>query len=228
MRKKYISIIISIVLVALIITLGQIFTIKNVEVEFNNQTDITSTGEILEIIGIDTNTNIFSLKESEITQTVSQYYNNAIDIDIERTFPNTVIIHVEERLPIYLMTSSNSVYTGSITTDKDFQRSDIYNEEDDLTLITVNNYTVQSSFNTEECIRLREFSNTLINLGMEDSSIVVLIESITIEEETLTINLRNNNAVWVVEKDNIITQTEQFYNSYILLSPLEREDLVLS
>lgn len=223
MRKKYIAIAISLVLIALIVTFGQIFTVQNVKVVFNNETDIATETSIIDLAGIDSNTNIFSLKESVIKSAISDYYSNAITVDIERTFPNTVIIHVSERIPMFLLSVDNDNHEGYIYTDKDFQRSDIYDETaSDVKLIEVIDFTVKSTFDTAECIALRQVAATLIGLGMEDNSVIALIDSITIESENLIIKLRENNATWVVKRSAVASQTTQIYNQYVSLTPLER------
>lgn len=228
MRKKYIAIAISIVLIALIITFGQIFTVRNVLVEFKNETGIANESSILELADIGPNSNIFSLKESKIKSNINNYYSNSLVVNIERTFPNTVIIHVKERLPMFLISAETDTYQGLIYTDKDFQRSGKSDEINTENLIKVNNYIVKNTFDTQECIALRAFTMALNDKGLEESAITALVETITVNEGNLTVNLRQNNAVFVINRSDVSLYTSQIYNTYLTLSIAERTGAILN
>ncbi|NLL56142.1 MAG: FtsQ-type POTRA domain-containing protein [Clostridiales bacterium] len=227
MRKKYVAITISVVMIALIITFGQIFTVKNVKVEFKNETGMATEQTILELADITSNTNIFSLKESKIKQNINDYYSNSLIVDVERVFPNTVTIHVKERLPMFLVSVNNDSYSGYVYTDIDFQRSDIA-QGLDKHIITVENYTVKNTFDTAQCIAVRVFAKTLLDNGMEQSAIVAFVESITINDDNLTVNLRQNNAVFVINRNKVQDSTTLIYHKYLSLSVPERVGAVLS
>lgn len=229
MRKKYIAIIISIILIASIITFGQMFTIKNIKVVYENYTDIADEGTILRLAGIGGNTNIFSLREKEIRNAVSSYYSKAVKIDIERSFPNTVIIHVMERAPMFVINVLNETYNGFIVTDKDFQRSDIVEEDIEKHLILVKNFSVKNTFDTNECLILRKIASTLMDLGLNEVSINSFIDNIDFANEKIVINLRQNNAIWILDKNKDISiQIQQIYYNYLALTQIQREDAELA
>lgn len=228
MRKKYIAIAISVVMIALIITFGQIFTVKNVEVDFKNETGIATEQTILELADIGTNSNIFSLKESKIKESINSYYANSLVVDVERTFPNTVIIHVKERLPMFLISAETNSYKGLVYTDKDFQRSGTPDQVDTEKLIKVNNYTVKSTFDTSECIALRSFVKALYSQGVEESGIVAFVKNITINDNNLQVELRQNNAVFIINRADVFNSTIMIYNQYLSLSIAERAGAVIS
>ncbi|HKL73792.1 MAG TPA: FtsQ-type POTRA domain-containing protein [Clostridia bacterium] len=227
MRKKYIAIAISVVMIALIITFGQIFTVRNVMVQFKNETGIATENSILEIADIKANSNIFNVRESKIKESINTYYANSLVVNIERTFPNTVIIHVKERLPMFSIEANTDTYEGYVYTDMDFQRSGTLDEINSVQLINVINYTVKNTFDTQECIDVRSFVSTLYAQGLEESSIVAFVENITINEDSLTVKLRQNNAVIIVNRVDVSSSTTQLYNSYLSLSIPERMGVTL-
>jgi hypothetical protein len=227
MRKKYIAIAISVVMIALIITFGQIFTVKNVEVEFKNETGIATEKTIIKLADIGTNTNIFSLKESKIKESINSYYANSLVVNVERTFPSTVIIHVKERLPMFLISAETDSYKGLVYSDKDFQRSGTPEQVEYKKLIKVNNYTVKNTFDTIECIALRAFANALVAQGLEESGIAAFVESITVNNENLTVKLRQNNAEFIINRADVYNSTVMIYNKYLSLSTIERVGVVL-
>lgn len=228
MKKKYIAITISIVLIALIITFGQIFTVRNVKVEFKNETGLTGESDILRIADIKPNTNIFSLKESRIKENINNYYANSLVVNVERTFPNTVIIHVKERLPMFLIHAETDAYVGYVYTDKDFQRSGTPDEVEGQTLITVNNYFVRNTFDTAEAIALRAFANALFSQGFTEGGIVAFVESISIGANALTVNLRQNDAVLVINRADVVNNTLHAYNAYLDLPIADRAGVILN
>ena len=103
MKKAIIAIAIGLVLIAGIITFGQLFAVSYVSVEFVNNVICASEQEILEQANINTGTNIFVLDEDKIAKNIEKNYADS-DIKVNnviREFPNKVIIKVSERFPIY-------------------------------------------------------------------------------------------------------------------------------
>ena len=68
MKKVAVAITIGLVLVALIIAFGQVFTVRYIDVEFVNAVVTADKNEIIDATGIDTNTNIFILDEKKSRQ----------------------------------------------------------------------------------------------------------------------------------------------------------------
>ena len=66
MKKVIIAVAIGLVFVALIITFGQVFTVRYVSVEFVNSVSSATKQQIINLADIDTHTNIFVIDETKI------------------------------------------------------------------------------------------------------------------------------------------------------------------
>ena len=103
MKKVIIAVAIGLVFVALIITFGQVFTVRYVSVEFVNSVSSATKQQIINLADIDTHTNIFVIDETKIASAIeNEFDDNAIRVsDIVREFPNKVVIRISERLALY-------------------------------------------------------------------------------------------------------------------------------
>ncbi len=137
MRKKYVAIIISVVLVIIILVFSNIFLIKTVEVIFDKSPQITNEDEILTLANIKLNSNIFNLNEKEVIDSIANHFtdNTVAVTDIQRSFPNKVKLHIKERMPIMVVSYSAEDSQECIQTDIDFQltqRTDKTNVSTDI------------------------------------------------------------------------------------------------
>lgn len=227
MKKKYIIIIISIVLIAGLIACGNIFAIKNINVVFDNNTDKTNEYEIIKAAGISGGTIIFNLRESEIKSKVNKYYkdNSIFVTNIERKFPNTVTIYVKERIAIFKVNVYSVTDTNSfVPVDKDFQMGMIANSDEGYFLIQINNFVVKDTFDLKECNQLRLLANTLIAEGIKEEALPFFIESINFETDYLKITLRESNATLSVLKNDVEKGVKKLYGDYLALDDQQRLD----
>ena len=215
MKKKYVAIILAVFVLALIFTFGQVFTIKSVNVVFENDTDIATDAELIRLAGVEHDKNIFSFNERKVVEKINSNYSHALKVNVERQFPNKVVIKVTERLPVMIIEVNNDKYRGFVATDKDFQRTIKCSENDYPELIKINGYSVQSSFDTKECMYIREFINDLIKLGIKNEAINVFIDKIYFNENNMMIQLSQYNAKWQIncEKD-LNLQISHIYQNY--------------
>lgn len=227
MKKKYIIISISLIIIALLIIGGNIFAIKNVNVVFENYTEKSNKYEILSVAGVDKGTIIFNLKEKTVKQNVAKHYadNSIIVTDIIREFPNKITIYVKERLPIFKIGVNINTNTF-VATDKDFQLGGIISAFDGL-LIDVLNLQVQDTFDTSECRELKELSEHLIAAGIKEEALPYFMASVTFQNQSLLIKLRNSNATFQVAR-NDIGSIKRIYNAYLQLEDTNRLDCSLT
>lgn len=234
MKKKYILIIASILVIALIVACGQIFTVRHVSVVFLNKTGLADESGILEASGLNKQKNIFNIKESEIKEKVAASFddNSIVVTDIERVFPNEVVVYVKERIPVFCL----KVYSAEgkdlyVPTDKDFQRGKIYSYEElaekDYLLINITGFEVYETFDVKECVYLRTLANALTDKELEEEALPQLIESIAFGEGVLTVTLRGTAAKWTISEDDVKGDVYSAYDAYVALSDEDRYGAVI-
>lgn len=240
MKKAVIGVAIGLIIVAMIITFGQVFTVRYINVEFENSVTSTDKQELVSLADIDSNTNIFVLDEDVVKQKIEGAFpDNVIRVtDIEREFPNRVVIKVSERIAIYKIEARSADEEGYVAVDRNFQRNTIYSEDQlqDTLLVDVKGVTVKGSFVTKECYILRDIANALVSPIGEEGTLVpeegipYLIKEIIFDETTVTVRLRPDDAVFVIQitDENISESFSTLFEKYRETSPAEREGKVFS
>lgn len=228
MKKKYTIIAISLVIVTLLIVCGNIFAIENVNVVFENFTEKTNKYEILSVAGVDKGTIIFNLREKDVKQNVAKHYsdNSIVVTNIIREFPNQITIYIKERVPIYKINVLSHTNNSFVATDKDFQMGNILNDYDGI-LIEVKNLVVKDTFDLEQCRHLRELSERFIAEGINEEALPYLLETITFQNESLVLKLRNSSATFNVLRSDIAS-ISKIYKKYLDLDDSSRLDCNLS
>ena len=112
LRKHKKLIIVLSVIVALLITLivlmFTLFSLKNVEIEFETGNKIITNEMQSQIISeIDLGGTVFFKNKDEMTSKIEKKYPYVKVINIETIMPNKFIIHIAERQEIYAITSLN-------------------------------------------------------------------------------------------------------------------------
>ncbi len=202
MKKVAVAITIGLVLVALIIAFGQVFTVRYIDVEFVNAVVTADKNEIIDATGIDTNTNIFILDEKKVKAKIQNAFSdNAIKVnDIVREFPNKVTIKISERTPLFKIKAETEEKDGFVTVDRNFQRTYVYSEEEISRepLIEVKGFVVEDTYLTDECYALRDVANALIDCGFNEEAIPYLIKTIEFTDGSAKITLRSDEVTFVL------------------------------
>lgn len=232
MKKKYIIISICVVIIALIAVCGQVFTVRNIGVVFYNKTGLADEADILAASGLDSRNNIFNVKESEIKRKISAAFpdNSIVVTNVERRFPDEVVIYVKERTPVFkIEVNSSSEEKSFVATDKDFQRGKIQKEDElaSLKLITVTGYVVNDSFDVKECVALRNIAKALTDKNMSEEALPYFIESVDVSGDELTIKLAETGALLYVDIDKAEEETADLYCRYLDMDYSARNNAVL-
>ncbi len=225
MKKKYVVIAVSVLIIALIVAFGQIFTVRDISVVFHNKTGLTDEADILKVAGITYKKNIFNVKEGEIKQKIASNFTDRsiVVTNVVREFPDKVVIYVKERVPIFRMQTYSSEGTAYVATDKDFQRNAVQKEgENSVKLIEVTGYEVRETFDVKECIALREVAYALIGEGMSEEALPYFIEKINFSGDALEITLAETKAVLRVKMTTATADTAKLYKKYIATPAAER------
>lgn len=227
MKKKYIIIAISLVIVTLLIVCGNVFAVENVNVVFENNTNNTTEYEILQAAGIDDGLMIFNLRENEIKSKVAKHYkdNSIVVTNIVRKFPNIITLYVKERIPIFKISVYSQTNTNAfVPADKDFQMGTITTKEVNNYLIQVNNLVVKDTFDLKECAQLRMLAKSLIEEGIKEEALPYFIEYINFTADFIKVKLRNSNATLSVLRTDVEDGIKILYSDYLALDETTRLD----
>ena len=234
MKKTIVAVAIGVVIVAMIITFGQVFTVRYVNVNFENAVASTNKEEILSVADIDANTNIFILDEKDLKKRIENNFDdNAISVsNVVRKFPSTVTIHVYERIPLFKIRAKNASDDGYVWADRNFQRTNVYGVDFDLVtpIITVNNVLITTSYNTAECRALKDLADAMMKIGFKEEAIPYFIESVSFDGNDLVLLLRADGARFEIANytENLKSKFASLYLKYSEANPKDRNNQTFS
>lgn len=218
MKGKHIALISCILIFALIVTMGRLFLIKSVEVAFARQPVFADESEIISASKLKLNSNIFTVDEKKLKDNVSEYYsdNSVSIVDVERVFPNKVILHAKERLPVLAIANAKG---GYIPTDIDFQLVNTVAElPAGYNFIHVSGISVENDFNLTEFREIREALSSLIDSGLKEEALPVFIKEIKCESSKISFILRSGDGVFVLARGANLGQRMRIaYNEFLIL-----------
>ena len=228
MKKVVVAVAIGLVLVALIIAFGQIFTVRFVTVDFVNGVSSTDKQRILDLADINPNTNIFILDEKKIADKIQKgFEDNVIKVtDIVREFPNKVTIKVSERIALFRIKAITDKESGYVAADKNFQRTAVFSYEElkSEVLTDVIGFTVEGTYRRDECYALRDIADAFIECGIEEEALPYFICSIEFTETKIVIRLRTTDTTFTVPKSSDPAQSvKTLYEQYEKTEYYERE-----
>lgn len=222
MKSKYIAITIGILIVIMIVVFGNIFLIRSVDVVFTHSPEGTDEASIVSASGIALGSNIFSVDEKEAAKHISAHYpdNTLAVLDIERVFPNKVIIRVKERIPL-LVVPYGDAGAECVPTDIDFQMTQKISVEDiDFEAIAVSGTSVTQTFNTLAFRQIRETLSAFAALDFTEEGMIAFIERISLSAEKLRIELRRSDTVLELSLTSdkpLAVQTTEAYAEFLEL-----------
>ena len=186
-----------------------VFTISHITVQnevYSNYIDKTA---IIASSGIEYNQNIFLLNENNARAKIEAAFPYLEVVTIERTFPSSVVIHVNMRTPVMSIAVAGKMDTYAII-DTDLKILDVVDKEDDL-------YKMATHINAENKVVAPEvgtylddsepINRCLKQIGYvadnEDLQFWHFFSSITIENNVAYVTLRTGVAVVLTEIDTI-------------------------
>lgn len=156
MTKKHVVLIVGLVLIAAIALInGLLFRVKTVTVDFDTETSIQAEeGEAEKIIaasGIKKGKNIFGVSESRMIKNINAALPGVRVVNIERIFPNRIVIHVSKRVPVYLIKYRNTSDAAKyVVVDGDMVVLGFYDEEpDEQSFVFVDGFELVGKYTIE-------------------------------------------------------------------------------
>ncbi len=124
---KYLALLLLIITVIILAMFSPIFNIKKIEVEGNEK---ITDNEIISLSEVQVDGNIFKISKSKVSKLIKQ--NSYIDkVNISRKLPSNLVIHIKERVPLYLVEYAN----GYIYIDKQGYLLEISNQKLDVPVL---------------------------------------------------------------------------------------------
>ena len=232
MKKKIAVLFICILLVALVSVLGGIFNVKSIKVLLIGKQEEVSPADIIADSELQLGESILNINETTIKTKVNRANSDrSIEIyDIERVFPNKIILKVQVRNPLFLIESEKG---KKYLADVDFQ----LNKEDkgesfQKTLIPITDYKLKNNvnfdnkvnFDNEELMPVKYVTLSMLKVWDIDA-IRAIFNKIEIKDQEITFFTQSGDSFKVYvfqskdptdkEKENIDTKFNDFYNAYI-------------
>ncbi|MFI3229225.1 MAG: FtsQ-type POTRA domain-containing protein [Bacillota bacterium] len=201
MKNRVIAGIISLLVIICIVVLAQTFMVKTVTESYSVDPINTEVGEVIAAADLDYSVMIWSINEDEIAERIESYFvDNSIDVvSIERVFPNTVIIHVTERVPICVVSYAPDSSQVALA-DYDFQLNMLVDATsiDTSDYILITGVEVTSTFNSAEFIAIRNVLESVVSAGTDSTNLPQIIASIHYTDSEITITYRDDSVQIVV------------------------------
>ncbi|MFW5780202.1 MAG: cell division protein FtsQ/DivIB [Bacillota bacterium] len=214
MKKKYIAFVTGLLLIAIIVVFGNLFLIKSVDVVFINKPEFADEDNIINASEISINTNIFNINDENIKDNINSYYdNNSLAVlDIERVFPNKVVIHVKERKPVLIVPYAEEDGDECVPTDINFQMVKKQNKSDiDYDSIQIKGLAVQNTFNNFSFRQINSIMTAFTDMNFTDDMLVAFIKEIVVNDDYIRIVLRHGDSVFDIE----LVQDKDIYDSAV-------------
>lgn len=226
MKKRWISVIIGCVIVALIAIMGNVCRVRSVTVEFDGQTTNVTAEDVFAASGIEMRRSILGINEVTVKQNVNLAFgDNSVYVrNIERVFPDRVIIYAEERMPLCAVRLRNPEKFGYEegdgygVTDIDFQMNMVASnaEVSGRDLIYIDGITVSDTYNTSSFAYVHKIFEAFESLGMNASAQKKFIKRITLVAGGAEIALRDGNTVILTgAEDHVKDEIRTAYAKYL-------------
>jgi hypothetical protein len=107
-----------------------LFTVRDVKVEFQGTVTKITADEIITAAGIKKNKSIFAFSENEVGNLIQEKIPTVKVVNIERRFPDTVVIHAAERYGLLIVpVTDGKTVTAYALTDRELSVMDIIPKE---------------------------------------------------------------------------------------------------
>lgn len=225
MKKKISVVVIIVVVITLIGILGGVFNVKTIEVQFKNKPDGIAVSDVLAKSGLELRRSILNLNENEVTKKINHAYpDRSIEVvDIERKFPNKIILTVLGRTPIcYVKDEDSNVYLA----DADFQlerkiaKTNV-KEGDTKNLIAIEGYELSAqaaNYDNDVLKKVRMIFLSFTRYWSYDAQRAI-IKSIKYDGGKYVVESRSGEKTNIGEnynKSEIDSNIQDFYNRYLM------------
>jgi hypothetical protein len=223
MKKRVAAALAGIMIITGIIAFGIVFSVDEVTEVYEKGAAYSglASGDIAQISGIHLGDNIFGIDENAAAKKVAARFpdHSVVVQDIERVFPDKVIIRIKQRIPIVAVAMASGGYALA---DIDFQLDKRADEVDFSLYIAAPDVVIDNSFHTESCIRLRAALLAVKACGFCDEAIAAFVQSIRFSGEYDIYTLRTGATITVAADANLNAAFMEKYNIYLQLPETEK------
>lgn len=210
MSKKNVALIAGLVFIAVIVLLGVfLFRIQTVTVDFDSESalkvDAAESEKIIAASGIIKGKSIFSLSESKMVRNIENEIHDVKVVNIERRFPNKVVIHVSKRVPVYALgyRLSQSASEGYVLVDGDMTVLGILDEKpEDGKFVTVEGFSLVGRYAIEsgktlpvefgdQIFYLQNVAAGFYNCGLTPAQFLAFISKVVFESNVTDVKTRS-------------------------------------
>jgi len=216
MKKRLLVIFSILIVVAIIVVLGStVFTLQTAEIllydEEGSQILDTSGVDASELISDFKGKNIFFLPESEIIESIhsNQQYSSWKVIEIEKMFPNSMILKLTKRLSIFFLSKGGVNYAVDVDgyviglIQGDYSRyidiSPLADSVNDVTIASTLSWKNETAEQNFEIIK--NMTKTIWELTYNFDQIYTLLDSYQISSGILTLNTQTGAVIVINEAD---------------------------
>lgn len=223
MTKKHIVLIVGLVLIATIALLnGFLFKVKTITVDFDTESSIQAEeGEAERIITasrLKKGKNIFGVSESRMIKNIASEIPDVRVVNIERIFPNRIVIHVSKRVAVYIIKyrQTTSEIAKYVAVDGDMVALEFFDEKPtDQNFVFVDGFELVGKYTIEIGRTLPvEFGNSVYylqnvasgfyNEGLTPKQFIAFIKSVRLSEGQ--IDLHTKSGVVIKLGGNLTTE----------------------
>ncbi|MFA5450073.1 MAG: FtsQ-type POTRA domain-containing protein [Clostridia bacterium] len=213
MKKRLAVIAIGLILVVTAVVFGRLFLVRTIEESYAAKPINVVAGEVLSLSGIEQGKSILGINEERVIRKVAAAYpdNSVVVTGVERVFPNKVIIHIKERVPIAAIVTKGNPVRYALA-DMDFQYNKIVSDSEIEGYIYISGVEVDATFNTAIFAAVRQIFQAFIQLGTPDYALPALISEVACYKESYTVILRSGATLSIDKNVNdIIAEITAIY-----------------
>lgn len=220
MKKRYLSVAIGLIIVAVITIFGNICKIRKVEVEFEKEPLSVSAVEIFDESQIKMGSSILSLNENVVKKNImGSYSDNLVAVtDIVRVFPNKVIIYCTEHTPMVAVPVKGDDTTFAIA-DVDFQLDKKVNKSEvDLdSIILIEGVEVGETYNTETFKIINQVFKAFEQEGLDYNAQIKFLSTLKFGSGTIALVTRDGATLNVdYTATEVALSVKNAYQNYLL------------
>jgi cell division septal protein FtsQ len=217
-NKRLLALFVVLIVIVVFVVLGStVFTIKSISVEFDTskeRVDVLDKNEIIEQVDKFKGGSVFFLSERAVRDAIKNPY--AYLINIERVFPNLIVLHVAEKKEMFAIKKGDEYYMldkdGYVLSVADANKNNIESDYPNILVKNIDDSEITKAVVGQK-IELADGArlNAILNIGTyfglvepkpyTDKEVIHMISYLEFEGDRLTVQTKHVNAANNAEVD---------------------------